>query len=66
MLTAARKAALDRGMSVNQLVRDYLAQLGREADHHEQARLELTGLFNRSRYQIGERQWTREELYHRG
>lgn len=66
VLKTARKAALNQDTSVNQLVRDFLAQLGREQNHQEDARLQLAQLFKRSRYQMGKRNWTREDLYDRG
>lgn len=37
LLRAARKVAIDRNTSVNHLVRDYLAQLVREADQRQAA-----------------------------
>ncbi|HEV2201052.1 MAG TPA: DUF6364 family protein [Bryobacteraceae bacterium] len=65
VLKAARKYALDRDTSVNQLVRDYLAGLAGPTDELEAARNDLRKFFRKSRYQIGQRRWTREELYDR-
>jgi len=65
VLKAARKYALDRDTSVNRLVRDYLAGLAGPGDELETARNDLRELFRKSRYKIGARTWTREELYDR-
>lgn len=65
VLLAARKAALDRKTSVNQLVRDYLTQLAREKDPREGAWAELEELFRTTPIDIGPITWTREELYER-
>ena len=65
VLTAARKAALDRDSSVNQMVRDYLAQLVRDTGERRSAREDLKKFFRTSRYQLGKRTWTRDELHER-
>ena len=65
VLKAARKAALDRDTSVNQMVRDYLAQVARNTDERTSAREDLKKFFRASRYKIGKRTWTRDELHER-
>jgi len=66
VLRAARKIALDRNTSVNQLVRDYLEQLTGEKDRQEEAAKRLQNLFRNSRYKIGGPiTWKREDLYER-
>lgn len=65
LLKAARKIALDRDTSVNQLVRDYLAQLIEETDHRKQTVGKLQEIFRNSTYEIGEKTWTRDDLYDR-
>jgi len=65
VLKAARKAALDRDTSVNQMVRDYLAQLAQDSDQRNTAREDLKMLFRTSRYKLGKRTWTRDELHER-
>jgi hypothetical protein len=65
VLKAARKAALDRDTSVNQMVRDYLAQLARDTDERRSASEDLKKFFRTSRYKIGKRTWTRDELHER-
>jgi hypothetical protein len=65
VLLAARKVALDRKTSVNQLVRDYLAQIACEKDPREGAWAELEELFRTTPIDIGPITWTREDLYER-
>ena len=65
LLRAARKAALDRDTSVNQLVRDYLAQLVRETDQQQAALAGLDEIFRTSRFELGPKTWTRDELHER-
>lgn len=62
VLKAARKYALDRDTSVNQLVRDYLAGLGGQGDELETARNDLREFFRKHSVTIGTRKWTRDEL----
>jgi len=65
LLRAARKVALDRDTSVNQLVRDYLAQLVRETDRQQAALASLDEIFRTSRFEIGSKTWTRDDLHER-
>lgn len=65
VLKAARKAAVERDTSVNQMVRDYLARLARDSDQRKTAREDLKRFFRASRYKIGKRTWTRDELHER-
>ena len=65
LLKAARKAALDRNTSVNQLVRDYLARLVRETDQRQAALGRLDELFRTSQVKVGRRTWTRDDLHER-
>ena len=65
LLRAARKVALDRDTSVNQLVRDYLAQLVRETDQQQAALAGLDEIFRTSRFELGPKTWTRDELHER-
>jgi hypothetical protein len=65
LLRAARKVALDRDTSINQMVRDYLAQLVDEKDRHKEAVKKLRKIFRESTYEIGQKTWTRDELYDR-
>ena len=65
VLKAARKAALDRDTSVNQMVRDYLAQLERIPDERRSAREDLKKFFRTHSVTIGKRTWTRDDLHER-
>lgn len=66
LLKAARKVALDRETSVNQLVRDYLTQLTEQAEEpHKKAAAEFRKAARASKARIGGASWTREELYDR-
>ncbi|MBZ5724751.1 MAG: DUF6364 family protein [Acidobacteriia bacterium] len=65
LLRAARKAAIDRNTSVNQLVRDFLARLVRESDLQQTAMANLDELFRTSRVRVGRRTWKREDLHER-
>ena len=65
LLRAARKVALDRDTSVNQLVRDYLAQLVRETYRQQAALASLDEIFRTSRFEIGSKTWTRDDLHER-
>ena len=65
LLRAARKVALDRNTSVNQIVRDYLTALVDETDRQEAALSNLDSLFHESRMRIGPRKWSRQDLHER-
>jgi hypothetical protein len=65
VLRAARKAALDRNTSVNQLVREYLAKLAGEADGRKAAWARMEQLFRTTPLDVGPITWTREELHER-
>lgn len=65
LLRAARKVALDRNTSVNQLVRDYLAGLVNETDRQQAALDNLERSFREDRVRVGRRTWTRQDLHER-
>ncbi len=65
LLKAARKVALDRDTSVNQLVRDYLEQLVDEPDQRKEAVKQLREIFRTSKARLGKVTWKREDLYDR-
>jgi hypothetical protein len=65
LLREARKVALDRNTSVNQLVRDFLAQLVRESSRQRAAARRMDDIFNNHRVRIGRRTWTRDDLHER-
>jgi hypothetical protein len=65
LLLAARKAALDRRTSVNQLVRECLAAVAEEPLRRRMARARLEAAFEKGLVEVGAKSWTRGELYER-
>jgi hypothetical protein len=65
VLEGARRAALDRSTTVNQLVRDYLTALVREADRKQAAISRLNEAMSRGIADVGPILWTRDELHER-
>src|ERR1019366_3885663 len=65
LLLAARKVALDQRTSVNQLVREYLSALVEEPSRRRLARARLREAFETGLVEIGDRTWSRDELYDR-
>jgi hypothetical protein len=65
LLLAARKVALDRRTSVNQLVRDYLAALVEESSRKRLARARLGKIFETGLVDLGDWKWNREDIYDR-
>ena len=65
LLLAARRVALDQGTSVNQLVREYLAALVEEPSRRRVARARLRKAFENGLVQVGDRNWSRDDLYER-
>lgn len=63
ILRKARKIAAERSTSVNKLIREYLGELIAREDRQSQARAELLELCQASKAQIGNRNWSREDLY---
>ena len=65
VLLAARKLALEHRTSVNQLIREYLEQLVQEPAHRRLAVARLKKAFQSGLVDVGERIWSRAELYER-
>jgi hypothetical protein len=66
LLREARKLAVDRDTSVNQLVRDYLELLVRQADERREARAHLALLLEPDQLlEVGPITWTRDDLHTR-
>lgn len=65
LLLAARKVALDQRTSVNQLVREYLAALVEEPSRRRLARARLRRAFEAGIVEVGDRNWSRDDLYDR-
>ena len=65
LLLEARRLALDRRTSVNQLVRDYLATLVSEQHARQRARSRLKSALARGVVEVGPASLKREDLYER-
>ena len=65
LLLAARKVALDQRTSVNQLVREYLAALVEEPSRRRLARARLRKAFETGLVDVGNRNWSRDDLHDR-
>jgi hypothetical protein len=65
VLREARKIALDRNTSVNQLVRDFLHDLTGTELRRREAAQRLSELFKEKPIRIGSIKWTREDLHER-
>ena len=65
LLLAARKVALDQRTSVNQLVREYLVALVEQPGRRRLARMRLKKAFETGLVEVGERTWSRDDLYDR-
>jgi hypothetical protein len=61
LLREARKLAVDRGTSVNQIVRELLETTVRQVSSRQQARSRLLGLS----LPVGPITWKRDDLYER-
>ena len=61
LLKEARKLAIDRDTTVNQMVREFLESTVRQSSDRSAARERLLS----RRYPIGKFTWTREDLYER-
>ncbi len=64
-LRRARKIAAEHSTSVNALIRGYLDELIAREDKQVQARAELLELCQHSQAKIGNKNWSREDLYGR-
>jgi hypothetical protein len=65
VLRAARKLALDRNTSVNQMVREYLAGLISETARWQAAAERFRELSKNSKAEVGPITWTRDDLHDR-
>jgi len=65
VLSAVRQHAASHSTSVNQLVRDYIAEVAQRENRARTARRRLRALSNRSAAKIGRASWTREQLHER-
>jgi hypothetical protein len=65
LLLEARKIALERRTTVNQMVREYLAILVDRESRLRKARSNLKKAFERGIVDVGDRNWQREDLHAR-
>jgi hypothetical protein len=65
LLLAARKLALDRRTSVNQLVREYLTSLVGQTDRQRLAKERLMKMMETGLYDSVDITWSRDDLYDR-
>lgn len=65
VLKEARKQALERGTSVNQMVREYLEEVSGIKTNRKKAIQNLERLRNELDIEVGEISWTRKELHER-
>ena len=65
VLLEARKLALERNTTVNQLVREYLAQLVEEQGRRKASLARLRGHMHGGLFEVGEIGWRREDLHDR-
>ena len=65
VLEKARKRALERGTSVNAMVRRYLEEVSGAEENRRRALRDLEDLWEQSSAEVGEITWEREELHER-
>jgi hypothetical protein len=66
LLKKARKIAIEKDTTLTGLIRDYLDTLVLREEHiKEKAIAELEGLMEGSVAEVGEKNWTREDLHER-
>jgi hypothetical protein len=65
LIRSARKVALDRNTSVNNLVRGFLETLVAESGEQRAAMIQIEDLFRQKPFTIGRKNWTRAELRER-
>ena len=65
VLLAARKLALERGTTVNKLVREFLGELVRKDSKRAAALARIKRRMKKGLYEVGEIDWKREDIYER-
>jgi hypothetical protein len=65
LIRAARKVALDRNTSVNNLVRGFLETIVAESGEQRAAMMHIEELFRDKPFSVGKKNWTRAELHDR-
>ena len=65
LIRAARKVALDRNTSVNNLVRQFLESVVSEAGEQRAALTNIEEFFREKPFVLGKKNWTRADLHER-
>ncbi len=65
VLATVRRYAAEHDSTVNALVREYLINLAAREDRARRARLELRKLSGNSKFRLGGKTWSREDLHDR-
>jgi Family of unknown function (DUF6364) len=65
LLRAARKVALERDTSLNQMIRDYLAQTVQDSARRTAAVAGLDEVFRKCKIVLGPITWKRDDLHER-
>ncbi len=65
VVRTVRRYAVERGSTVNALVREFLTGIANREDRARKARQRIRQLSEQSTARVGSRSWTREELYER-
>ena len=65
VVRTVRRYAVERGSTVNALVREFLTGIANREDRARKARQRIRQLSEQSTARVGSRSWTREELHER-
>ena len=65
LLSEAQKLAEERNTTVHRLVRDYIADLVSQTERRRGAWERFRRMMDENPIEVGERTWTREDLYDR-
>jgi len=65
VLKEARMRALEEGVSINALLREYLEQYTGVNEHYQQVTQEVLNIAQQSTAGSNGKRWTRDELYER-
>jgi hypothetical protein len=64
LLKKSKKIAVEKNTTLTGLIREYLERLTEQEEFRRQARIaELDSLFCQSNAKIGDKNWTRDDLY---
>jgi plasmid stability protein len=65
VLATVRRRAAEKNTTVNAMVRDFLTGIASQEDRVKQARIRIREMSENSPCRLGERTWTRDDLYAR-